>query len=107
VPPDEVERLGRLRSEAARLDADARALHLGPDVPVLDAIAWLSGFPPAPGDDRLRLLIEQARAEGKGWRAIAVAVGESNDRGGETRTQARQAKRNRRAGRGLPPASAG
>lgn len=98
IHPDDVERWDQLRSGAALIDATARASGLGPDVPVLDAIAWLSGFPQAPGDDRLRLLIEQARAEGKGWRAIAVAVGESNDRGGETRTQARQVKRNKRAG---------
>jgi hypothetical protein len=61
---------------------------------MLDAIAWLSGFPER--DDDLQLLIWQARLQRYTWREIAVACGESNDRGGESRTQARHSKFRRR-----------
>lgn len=91
----DVTRWKELRAKAADTDTEARESGLTLDVPILDAIAWLSGFPER-DDDQLRQLIEEARDARFSWREIAVAVGESDDRGGETRTQARQAKRNQR-----------
>ena len=88
IEPSDAARWAALRGQAAEADDQARAL--GPKVPILDAIAWLSGFPER--GDELRELIEQARQLRCTWREIAVAVGESNDRGGESRTQARHNK---------------
>ncbi len=106
VPDDTVNRWAELRATAAEADARLRARKLGPRVPVLDAIAWLSGLPEPEGDDRLRLLIERAREERYSWREIALAVGESGDRAGQSRVQSRQVKRNLRAQRQTSTTSA-
>ncbi len=95
IPATDVQRWRDLRARAADADTEARDSGLTLDVPILDAIAWLSGFPER-DDDQLRQLIEEAREARYSWREIAVATGESDDRGGETSTQARQHARNER-----------
>ena len=92
IEPGDVARWAALRQQGT--DADEQARTSGPVAPILDAIAWLSGFPER-GDD-LHVLIGEARALRCTWREIAVAVGESNERGGECRTQARHNKWTRR-----------
>lgn len=95
IPVTDVQRWRDLRAKASEADTEARDSGLTLDVPILDAIAWLSGFPER-DDDQLRQLIEEARAARYSWGEIAVACGESDDRGGESRTQARQYARNQR-----------
>lgn len=88
IEPTDEARWALLRAQATATDDQARAI--GPQAPILDAIAWLSGFPER--GDELRALIDQARMMRFTWREVAVAAGESNDRGGESRTQARHNK---------------
>ena len=95
IPATDVQRWRDLRTKASEADTEARDSGLTIDVPILDAIAWLSGFPER-DDDQLRQLIEEAKEARFSWREIAVACGESDDRGGESRTQARQYARNLR-----------
>lgn len=95
IPTDDRERWADLRARAAEADARARGRGIGPRVPVLDAIAWLSGFPQV--GDTMMGLVDRARAERYSWREIALAEGDTDDRPGEGRAQARQAGRKRRA----------
>lgn len=90
IPEDDDARWRELRACAYRADQETRSSGLDPSRPILDRIAWLSGFPEPSPDPVLCGLIEEARAQRFTWREISAAVGEATDRNGQGRTQARQ-----------------
>lgn len=89
LQPDDEGRWAELRTCAANADREARASGLDAARPVLDRIAWLSGFPEPAPDPVMIALIDEARAARCSWREIAAAVGEATDRAGQNRVQAR------------------
>lgn len=89
IPADDEGRWAELRTCAANADREARASGLAAERPVLDRIAWLSGFPEPSPDPVMMALIDEARAARCSWAEIASAMGEASDRAGQNRVQAR------------------
>lgn len=97
VTPELVDHLTAIRKRATATHAEALAAGPDPAADILGAIAWRLAWPELPGGDPVVAdLIDRARARRFTWREIAVASGESDDRGGEGRTRARQVWRRER-----------
>jgi hypothetical protein len=78
IPPLDVDRWDAYRAEAATKWADLLSA-LGPEVPVLDRLAWRSGLPETvPACPVLVGLVAEARRARFTWREIAVALGEGD-----------------------------